>query len=126
MPTPNFHAQNTAPLFVGIAAIVSGVFTPSFIVTFMCAVLGSGIGMALLPAPAPIKSRMDFLLRFLGNLFYVLLISVVIMFGMSYLKNYVGGADYPLAFFSAMFFMLFRKRLFDAIENLIARKIDGV
>lgn len=126
MPTPDYHAQNTAPLFVGITAIVSGVFTPVFIVTFLCAVFGSAIGMAFLPAPPPIQSRTDLIMRFLGNLAWVFVTSIVIMFGMSYLKNYVGGADYPLAFFAAMFFMLFRKRLFDAIENLIARKIDGV
>jgi hypothetical protein len=126
MPTPDYHAQNTAPLFVGITAIVSGIFTPIFIVTFLCAVLGSGIGMAFLPAPSPIKSRMDLLLRFLGNLFYVLLISVVIMFAMYYLRRYVGGADYPLAFFAALALMLFRDKLITGIGNLINRKIDGV
>jgi hypothetical protein len=125
MPTSDFHAQNTAPLFVGIAAIVSGIFTPSFIVTFMCAVMGSGIGMAFLPAPSPIKSRIDLMMRFTGNLIYVFLTSVVIMFAMYYLKSRIGGADYPLAFFSAMAFMLFRDKLISALGNFINRKIDG-
>ncbi len=126
MPTTDFHTQNTAPLFVGITAIVSGIFTPSFIVTFMCAILGSGIGMAFLPVPPPIRSRLDLLWRFLGNLFYVLLTSIVIMFLMHYLQRFVQDADYPLAFFSAMGFMLFRDKIITALGNLINRKIDGV
>lgn len=127
MPTSDFHAQNTAPIFIGVAAIVSGIFTPAFIVTFMCAVMGSGIGMAFLPAPSPIKSRIDLALRFVGNFAYVLITSVVIMFAMHYLRKYLGdGADYPLAFFSAMIFMLFRDNLILALGKLISRKIDGV
>lgn len=125
MPTPDIHVQNTAPLFVGITAIVSGIFTPSFIVTFMCAVLGSGIGMAFLPAPPPIKSFIDLMLRFIGNLTYVFITSITIMFAMHYLKNRIGGADYPLAFFAAMAFMLFRDKLITALGNFINRKIDG-
>jgi len=126
MLTPDHHAQTAAPLVVGIAAIVSGIFTPEFIVTFLCAVLGSGIGMAYLPAPAPITSRFDLISRFVGNVLWVLLCAIIIMFAMYYLKRYVDGASYPLAFFTAMIFMLFRERLFTGLGKLIDRKMDEV
>lgn len=127
MPTSDFHAQSAAPIFIGVSAIIYSVFTPTFIVIFLCAVMGSGIGMAFLPAPSPIKSRIDLLLRFIGNSAYILISSIVIMFAMHYLKKYLGdGTDYPLAFFSAMFFMLFRDNLILALGKLLSRKIDGV
>lgn len=126
MPTIDHHAQTAAPLAVGIAAIVSGVFTPEFIVTFLCAVLGSGIGMAYMPAPAPITSRIDLASRFIGNVLWVFLCAIIIMFAMHYLQKYIGGSVYALAFFAAMFFMLFRERLFTAIGKIIDRKSGEV
>jgi hypothetical protein len=126
MPTPDAHIHHTAPLFVGVAGIISGALEPTLIVTFLCAVLGSGVGMAFLPAPAPIMSRIDLLLRLGGNIAYVLISAIVTMFAMHWLRQFAPGGDYPLAFFASLVFMVFRNQIFKGLGALITRKIDGV
>jgi hypothetical protein len=126
MPNLDFHAQNTAPFLVGVGAILSGVLEPHLIVTFLCAVLGSGVGMAFLSAPSPITSRFDLLLRLLGNIVYVLISATVAMFAMHWLRKFAPGADYPLAFFGAMIVMIFREQIIAGVKALITRKLNGV
>lgn len=126
MPSIESHAHQTAPFLVGVGGILSGVLEPQLIVTFLCAILGSGIGMAFLPAPAPIISRVDLILRLLGNVSYVLISAVVTMFAMHWLRHLSTGADYPLAFFCSLIFMVYRDSIISGLGKLINRKIDGV
>lgn len=126
MTTPHLEATNPAPLLVGVGAILSGALQPELIVCFMCAVIGAGIGIAFLPAPAPAKSRNELLWRFAGNALFVLAISVVAMFGLPLLPKWVLAAQYPAAFFFSMLLMLSRDRIIAGINRLIDRKLDGV
>lgn len=126
MTTPHLEATNPAPLLVGVGAILHGALQPELIVCFMCAVIGAGIGMAFLPAPAPAKNRNELLWRFAGNVTYVLLIAIVAMFGMGYLPGWFVISIYPAAFFLSMGLMLFRDRIVAGLGRLLDRKLDGV
>lgn len=126
MPSVDFHSDSAAPFLVGVGGILSGVLEPQLIVTFLCAILGSGIGMAFLPAPAPIISRVDLILRLLGNVSYVLISATITMFAMHWLRKLAPGADYPLAFFGSLIFMVYRDLIISGVGKLINRKIDGV
>lgn len=126
MSTPHLEATNPAPLLVGVGAILHNALQPELIVCFMCAVIGAGIGMAFLPAPAPANSRKELLKRFAGNAAFVLLVSIVAMFGMVYLPAWALISSYPAAFFSSMGLMLFRDRLISGLGSLLGRKLDGV
>lgn len=126
MTTPHLEATNPAPLLVGVGAILHGALQPELIVCFMCAVIGAGIGMAFLPAPAPAKSHNDLMRRFVGNAFFVLLIAIVAMFGMPLLPNWFVAAQYPAAFFFSLVLMLCRDKIIAGIGRLVDRKLDGV
>lgn len=126
MTTPHLELTNPTPLLVGVGAILHGALQPELIVCFMCAVIGAGIGMAFLPAPAPAKNRNELLWRFAGNVTYVLLIAIVAMFGMVYLPAWVVTAKYSAALFSSMGLMLFRDDVIKGLRRLFNRKLDGV
>ena len=126
MTTPHLEATNPAPLLVGVGAILHGALQPELIVCFMCAVIGAGIGMAFLPAPAPAKDRHELLVRFGCNATFVLLIAIVAMFGMVYLPAWALASSYPAAFFLSMLLMLFRDKAISGLGRLIDRKLDGV
>ncbi len=120
------HENVSAPLMVGVAGILSGALEPQLIVTFLSAIFGAGIGMALLPAPPPITSKVDLIARLIGNITFVLINSIITMFAMHFLRKFAPGADYPMAFFCALMLMFYREKILNALGNLITRKIDGV
>lgn len=126
MTTPHLEATNPALLLVGVGAILHGALQPELIVCFMCAVIGAGIGMAFLPAPAPAKSRNELLWRFAGNVAYVLIIAIVAIFGLEYLPAWVIAAKYPASFFFSMGLMLGRDRIIAGVGRWFDRKLDGV
>lgn len=126
MTTPHLEVTNPAPLLVSVGAILHGALQPELIVCFMCAVIGAGIGMAFLPAPAPAISRADLIWRFVGNATFVLLIAVVAMFGLPLLPSWILAAQYPAAFFFSMVLMLYRDQIIAGISRLVGRKLDGV
>ncbi|PPD12172.1 hypothetical protein [Methylophilus sp.] len=126
MTTPHLEATNPAPLLVGVGAILHGALQPELIVCFMCAVIGAGIGMAFLPAPAPAKNRNELLVRFAGNAIFVLIIAVVAMFGLPFLPNWILAAKYPASFFFSMGLMLGRDRIIAGVGRWFDRKLDGV
>lgn len=126
MTTPHLEATNPAPLLISVGAILHGALQPELIVCFMCAVMGAGIGLAFLPAPAITSSRNELLWRFVGNATYVLLVAVVAMFGMAYLPQNILSAQYPAAFFLSMLLMLYRDLIIKKLGNLFGRKLDGV
>lgn len=126
MTTPHLEATNPAPLLVGVGAILHGALQPELIVCFMCAVIGAGIGMAFLPAPAPAKSRNEIMQRLAINIIYVLLIAIVAMFGMGYMPAWFVTSSYPAAFFLSMGLMLFRDKFIAGLGRLLDRKLDGV
>jgi len=125
MTTPHLEATNPAPWLGGVGSILLGAIQPELIVCFMCAVLGAGIGMAFLPAPPKIIDRKELLWRFAGNAVFVLLISIVAMFGLPLLPQWVLAAQYPAAFFFSMGLMLNRDRIIAGVGRWFDRKLDG-
>ena len=121
-----YQEEISAPVLVGVTGILSGALEPQLIVTFLSAIFGAGIGMALLPAPPPISSKVDLMMRLFGNIGYVLINSIITMFAMHWLRKIAPGADYAMAFFCAMMLMIYRDKILNALGNLITRKIDGV
>lgn len=121
------HIEDQAPtLAVGVLGILSGALQAELIVAFLCAVLGSGIGMAFLPAPLPAANSKQALVRFGGNALFILITSIITMFAMHWLRKWFAGAEYPVAFFASLATMLFKERIINAAGRLIDRKIDGV
>lgn len=126
MPNLDIHADNAAPVILGVGTIIYGVFQAEIIVTFLCAILGSGIGLAFLPAPPLGQTRFYLVIRFLINAAYMLITAIIVMFAMHWLRRLFAGAEYPVAFFASMALMLFKERIINAVGRLIDRKIDGV
>lgn len=126
MPNLELHTDNAAPVILSVGTILYGVFQAEIIVTFLCAILGSGIGLAFLPAPPSGQSRDDLIKRFVGNAAFMLITAIIVMFAMNWLIKQFTGAEYPVAFFASMALMLFKERIINAVGRLIDRKIDGV
>lgn len=126
MPTPDLHTPNAAPFILGVGTIIYGALEAQMIVSFLCAVLGAGIGLAFMPAPLPASSRFDLALRFAGNAGYIIISSIVTMFALHWGRKWFPGAEYPLSFFGGMGIMLFRDKIITGVGKLIDRKLDGV
>ena len=119
--------EDQAPtLAVGVLGILSGALHAEMIVAFLCAILGSGIGMAFLPAPMPISDSKQAMLRFAGNALFILITAIITMFAMHWLRKWAPDAQYPVAFFASLVLIFFKEQIIKGLGRMIDRKIDGV
>lgn len=131
MPSPQVHAESGPLIISGVIGIIAQALMPEYIVIFLCALLGAGIGLAFRESPIAITSKNPAFI-FVANAAYVLFTSLIVcavlvlILGSDKLTRIVGifnlGAMCAGAFLAGIGLMIYRER----ILKRLGIHIDGV